>query len=172
MFQSEDWSIQRRDGSLNPMMRRFFAQLTLVCALMFQVAPVSGQDAVPESAKSLAGEIHTVLYGGYWSNGGDEGFFRAVVIAEGVEHVNHSLYLQWVKVDIEQQSYVLSSSVSIEEINTGHAENYVLELTREESVFGTLRMTVVVTRVRSGGEIKYRLTANGAEGAYKITRIN
>jgi len=152
--------------------RQSLAALGLAGALMLQSLPASSQDAVPASVSSLEGEIHSVVNGGYWSDSEDEGFIRAVIVAEGLEHVNHSLYLQWVKVDIEEQSYVLSASVGIKEINSGHAENYVLELKREDSELGTLRMMVVVTRVRSGGEIKYLLTADGAEGSYKITKIN
>ena len=65
-----------------------------VTILMLDIGTSAGQNKIPHSVYSLCVNIHTVLSGGYWSNHGVDGSFRAVVTEAGVEHANQSLFLQ------------------------------------------------------------------------------
>jgi hypothetical protein len=143
----------------------------LALATVLHGTPASSQEAVPRAVASLDAHVHTVLAGGYWWNDEAEGFFRAAVIADGVEHVDHSLYLQWVKIDPDKDAYAVAASAGVDEIRAGDGEGGLIELSHDDSEFGTLRMTVIVKRDRSNDDLKFRLSADGTLGAYTIEPI-
>ena len=77
-----------------------------VFALLFicLISPPSiAQNESFKAAEKIPVNIHSVMSGGYWSAGKDEGSFRAVVTAGGVEHVVHRLYIQWLRNDAKTQ---------------------------------------------------------------------
>jgi len=51
---------------------------------------------------------------------------RVVVVAGGVEHVGHRLFLQWLRSDAKTQSYELVRTVNVTELNL--AQGYLLEV--------------------------------------------
>ena len=154
-------------------MKRHLTAMTVVLACGGSFSPLASQEAVPGSVTALAADIVGVEAGGYWSSGSTEGFYRAVVTSAGVEHVNNSIYLQWVKVNLDDATYEIASSVPINEINVGHTEGYLIDVTRDkEAEIGSLLMTVTVNRARSGDTITYQLTADGQFGKYKLARTN
>jgi len=55
-----------------------FAALTLFC---LGVVPGFAQDTTFKAVKTVSPNIHTIMTGGFWNQGRQEGFFRAVVTA-------------------------------------------------------------------------------------------
>ncbi|NNE25048.1 MAG: hypothetical protein HKN11_20800 [Rhizobiales bacterium] len=154
-------------------MKRHLTAVTVVLACAGSFSPLAGQETVPGSVTALAADIVGVEAGGYWSNGSTEGFYRAVVTSAGVEHVNNSLYLQWVSVNLDDASYAIAASVSIDEINVSHTQGYLIDVARDkETEIGTLRMKITVHRSRSGDTTTYQLTADGQLGKYKLAKVN
>jgi hypothetical protein len=122
--------------------------------------PITGLDA----------RIHSVTSGGYWSDDDNEGFFRAVVAAEGVETTSHNLYLQWLAVDLDKGTYAVLSTSSVDEVNADRADGGVIAVAMDAAAeFGTLRLVVTVTRPRTEVKTRYTLTADGVIGAYRLT---
>ena len=133
---------------------------------------LAGQGGIPETVRELGTDIAAVESGGYWSRDSEEGSFRLVVTAAGIEHVNHRLFLQWIKNNIDDGTQVVVSTVSIDEINSGQSEGYVIDLARDKDAkFGTLRVKVSARRERSNDKITYELTADGRVGRYKLTKM-
>lgn len=150
---------------------RLAGLLGLTVAVAFYGDPVVGGEAVPTSVKSLDAHIHTVVAGGYWSKGDAEGFFRAVVAADGVHQVSHKLYLQWVKIDPDKGSYAVAASIGIRQVNADHAGGDLIDLTRDDSELGTFQMLVVVKREGAKEDLRFRLSANETFGTYTIREI-
>ncbi|MCP4936681.1 MAG: hypothetical protein GY927_21385 [bacterium] len=147
----------------------FTLAAALAATIAFSGSTMGAKHAIPRSVTSLAADISTVEAGGYWSRGSSEGFYRVIVKAAGVEHVKHSLFLQWIKTNIEKGSYSVVKSVSIKEINTRYSQGYTIKLSRDKKAkFGTLRVKILVSRERSKGTITYALAADGRVGKYKL----
>ena len=87
--------------------------------LTFSAVAGFAQNSNFEAAHSVPPNIHTVQTGGYWAVGEDEGFFRVVITAGGVEHVSHRLYIQWLRNNATIQSYELVRTVNVTELNLG-----------------------------------------------------
>lgn len=138
----------------------FFAIL-LIC---LSALPAISQNEPFEAAENVPVGIHHVAAGGFWTVGKDEGFFRAVVIAGGVEHVVHRLYIQWLRSDPNKQSYELVRTVNVRELNQG--QGHVLEV---KTSFGDINaFKVDVTANSRGGKAKrFAITAKG-DGKYAI----
>lgn len=143
----------------------------LALATTLHGTPASSQEVVPNAVGSLDAHVHTVVAGGYWLNDAAEGFFRAVVIADGVEHVDNALYLQWVAIDPDKDAYAVAASVGVGEINAGRGGGGLIDLSQAESEFGTLELIVVVRHERSNDDLRFRLSADGTLGAYEIEEI-
>ena len=80
---------------------------------------------MPGNVTSLGSDVHSVVHGGYWSSGETEGFYRAVVTTAGFEHVSHSLFLQWVRINLEQGTYEVAATVPIKEIYAEQAQGHL-----------------------------------------------
>ena len=146
--------------SYDQFVRLAIALLCLGCAAL----PAAGQNQAFESAEKTPVAVHSVSTGGFWMSGNAEGFFRTVVIAGGVEHVSHRLFIQWLKNDPATQSYQLVRTSNVRELNLDAA--YVLKVT---TAFGDInRFKITVTANARGREAKrFAITAKG-EGGYTI----
>ena len=133
-------------------------------ALNFNVVPGQAQNAAFEAADNISPNIHTVQTGGYWAVGNDEGSFRIIVTAGGVEHVSHLLYIQWLRNNTTTQSYELVRTVWVSELNSEQGQ--VLEVANlfgDENAF-----EINVTANSRGGDAKrFAIIARG-EGKYLI----
>jgi len=122
-----------------------------------------------EVASALNPVVHSVVNGGYWSQGDREGFLRAIVIAGGTEHVSHTLFLQWVSTESTTGKQVIAATISIDEISANSSEGKLIVLKRDENAdFGTFRATIIVTGTRSQSENKYLLTSDDHIRSYKL----
>jgi hypothetical protein len=88
--------------SPNPLRVRALRQRLAACAVLATAvacadaerldSPVdSHSSALPELPASLS----SVVTGGQWSDSGNEGFFRIVVLDQGWEHIRSSVFIQW-----------------------------------------------------------------------------
>ena len=141
------------------------ATLSVLFFLCLSPFPAYAQNDAFEAAENVPAGIHHVSAGGFWTGGGHEGFFRAVVVAGGVEHVSHRLFIQWLTSDAKTQAYELIRSVNVKELNLGHG--YVLDI---KTVFGDVNAFKidVTANSRGGGIKKFAITAKG-DGNY-VTR--
>ncbi len=131
------------------------------------------QGPVPDSVAALDVAIHTVVAGGHWSDGAQEGSFRVIVTEAGVEHVSQQLYLQWLATDADTGSTEVAATVPVDEINERRAEEQVLSLDRDDSAeFGTLRLNVRAAGVHSNEELRYLVTAAGPAGKYNVQSMD
>ena len=127
--------------------------------------PSNAQNEAFEAAEQVPASIHTAMSGGFWTAGKDEGFFRAIVVAGGIEHVSHRLHIQWLRVNAESQSYELIRTVSVKELNLG--QGFVLEVMTSFGDFNSFKIDVTANS-RGGGKAKrFAITAKG-DGKYKI----
>ena len=120
--------------------------------------PSSAQDESFKAVEKTPVTIHSLASGGYWSVGKDEGFFRAVITADGVEHVVHRLYIQWLKNDANTQGYELVRTVNVKELNLGHG--YVMRVKTSFGDINSFKIDVTANS-RSGEEKHYAITAKG-----------
>ena len=127
-------------------------------------APSIAQNESFETAEQVPPSIHHVASGGFWTAGKDEGFFRAVVTAGGVEHVSHRLFIQWLKSDAKTQRYAVVRTVNVTELNLGHG--HVLEV---QTSFGDINAfkVDVSANSRGGKSRRFAITAKG-DGKYAI----
>lgn len=126
--------------------------------------PAYAQNESFEAAEKVPAGIHYAAADGFWTQGKDEGFFRAIVTAGGVEHVAHRLYIQWLRSDAKTQGYELVRTVNVKELNLGHG--HVLEV---KTAFGDINAFKidVTANSRGNGARKFAITANG-KGKYVI----
>ena len=138
--------------------------LVMLLLLSLSSARPMAQNEPFEIAEQLAPGIHHVASGGFWTAGKDEGFFRVIVIAGGVEHVSHRLFIQWLKTDAKTQRYEALRTVNVTELNLGHG--HALEV---HSSFGEINaFKVAVTANSRGGKSRhFSVTAKG-NGKYAI----
>ena len=138
-----------------------------VAMLLFYMSlttPSLAQNEAFEIAEQVPAGIHSVMSGGFWTLGKDEGFFRALVIAGGVEHVSHRLYLQWLRIDAKTRSYDLLRTVNVKELNLG--QGYVLEVKTSFGDFNAFKVDVTANS-RGGQAKKIAITLKG-DGKYAI----
>ena len=139
----------------------FVAMLLLGLSL---ATPSNAQNEAFEAAEQVPAGINSVMKDGFWTLGKDEGFFRVVVVAGGVEHVSHRLYIQWIRVNSKTQGYELIRTVNVKELNLGHG--FVLEV---KTSFGDINsFKIDITANSRGGKAKrFAITAKG-DGKYTI----
>lgn len=131
----------------------------LVCASL-----LAAQNAQAEVASHIPASIHQVTSGGSWSQGKQEGFYRAVVTARGIEHVSHRLYIQWLRVNPQKQRYELIRTVGVKEINAGHGQ--VLSV---HTTFGNVNaFRINVTAKTPGGKSRRYVISVRRIGRYSI----
>lgn len=79
------------------------------------VAGGSAVDSEREAVSQLNVHIDTVVSGGHWCRGEDEGFYRVIVYTSGLEEVYHHLYVQLLKVDPEKHDVLLDRGLPVKE---------------------------------------------------------
>lgn len=138
-----------------------FIAMLLLC---LSALPSAAQNESFEDTERVPASIHHVASGGYWAVGGEEGYFRAVVVAGGIEHVVHRLYIQWLRNDMKTQGYKLIRTVNVKELNMGHG--YILKV---KTAFGNENAFKIDISAHSrGGQAKrFAITAKG-DGRYVI----
>ena len=138
-----------------------FVAILLLC---LSSSPSGAQNESSDAAEQVPVSIHHVAAGGFWTLGKDEGFFRAIIVAGGVEHVSHRLYIQWLRVNAKIQSYELVRTVNVKELNLGHG--FVLEV---KTSFGDINaFKIDITANSRGGKAKrFAITVKG-DGRYAI----
>lgn len=143
--------------------RQTVALFVMIFGLGVAAAPSNAQDALFADAKTTPASIHKVAAGGHWMKGTDEGFFRVVVAAGGVEHVVHRLYIQWIRLDPDTQDYQLARTVSVKELNEGHGS--LLDVETEFPDLDRLKITVKASP-RGGGPARRSIITVKGVGAY------
>jgi hypothetical protein len=139
----------------------FVAMLLLGLSL---ATPSNAQNEAFEAAEQVPAGIHSVMTSGFWTLGKDEGFFRVVVVAGGVEHVSHRLYIQWLRSDAKTQGYDLIRTVNVKELNLGHG--FVLEVKTSSGEINSFKIDI--TANGRGGKVKrFAITVKG-DGKYAI----
>ena len=143
---------------------RFPTGLFALLFLCLSALPSSAQNTSFEAAERVPASVHSAMSGGFWTHGSDEGFFRAVVIAGGVEHVVHRLYIQWLKTDTKTQSYALIRTANVKELNLGHG--HVLDV---KTSFGDINsFKIDVTANTRGGKARHFAIIAKGDGQYTI----
>ena len=126
--------------------------------------PSNAQNEVFEAAEQVPASIHSAKSGGFWTAGEDEGIFRVVVVAGGVEHVKHRLYIQWLRSDAKTQSNELIRTVNVQELNMG--QGYLLDVKTSFGDFNSFKIDVTARSLRVKTK-KFAITAKG-DGKYTI----
>jgi hypothetical protein len=139
----------------------FVATLFLCLSL---TTPSNAQNEAFEAADQVPASIHSAMSGGFWTADKDEGFFRVVVVAGGVEHVWHRLYIQWLRSDAKTQSYELVRTVNVQELNLG--QGYLLEVKTSFGDFNSFKIDVTAKSLRVKTR-RFAITAKG-DGKYMI----
>jgi len=137
----------------------------LAIAICLASAPSAAADDFLTDAKGIPASIHEIAAGGYWSAAENEGFFRVVVVAAGVEHVVHRLYIQWLAIDAETGGYRLVRTVAVEEINGGPGATLDIEAAFPD--LNRLDLSIEV-HPRGGGPGQSLVLVAGGNGAYEI----
>jgi hypothetical protein len=137
---------------------RFTASFLAVIIFFLSTPRSNAQNDSFETAKQVLAGVYHVASGGFWTAGKDEGFFRAVVTAGGVEHVSHHLFIQWLRSDAKVQGYALVRTVNVKELNLGHG--YLLEI---RTSFGDMNAfeVNVTENSRDGKRWRFAITAKG-----------
>lgn len=143
---------------------RVVASFFAILFLCLSAPPSNAQNESFDAAEQVPASVHSAMSGGFWTRGKEEGFFRVVVIAGGVEHVAHRLYIQWLRTNTKKQSYELVRTVNVKELNLGHG--FVLDV---KTSFGDINaFRIDVTANSRGGKVKhFAITAKG-DGKYEI----
>ncbi len=133
--------------------------------IMLSATPVSADDLALEQAELVPAVIHVVQSGGFWSTGDDEGYFRAVIISGGVEHVSHQLFIQWMRSNSESQDYELARTAKVEELSNGN----VLEVSTDFGDINAFEVNVAASS-RDGNVTKYQIVV-GARQKYSLQKL-
>jgi hypothetical protein len=126
------------------------------------------EDGSRAAASDVPPNIHLVSSGGYWSRGEREGFFRIIVTADGIEHISHRLFLQWMAIDPVTQSYSVVDTRDVKETNEGHG--YLLDVKVEYGAPGSVDLSVFARRDRPPQEIHFTISAKGDGSYYVMSR--
>ena len=94
---------------------RLVTSFPAIFLLCLSALPTAAQNESFEAAEGVSVSINSVMSGGLWTRGKDEGFFRTVITADGVEHVVNRLYIQWLKINTDNQTYELVRTVNVKE---------------------------------------------------------
>lgn len=143
---------------------RFLIACALASFAGLTTSPAFAQNEPFETAEQVPAGIHNVAAGGFWTLGKNEGFFRAVVVARGVEDVSHHLFIQWLQTNANTQAYELIRTVSVTELNLGHG--HVLDV---KTAFGDINAFKIDVTANSRGSPpkNFSITVAG-DGKYAI----
>lgn len=129
--------------------------LTLVASLIvlqFSAGLAIAGDRSVTDAKATPAGVHRVVAGGEWSRDGMSGFYRAIVVAGGVEHVSHRLFVQWIAVTRDPEPYRVLQTTAIEELDTGHGS--IMTIKAAFPKMEVMRLSVTA-RDRSGERARH-----------------
>ena len=140
------------------------AGLYAILLLFIGTVPANAQNQAFEAAEKVPASVHSTISGGYWSRGKDEGFFRTIVVAGGVEHVTHRLYIQWLRADAKTQRYELIRTVNVKELNL--ERGYFFDVKTSFGDINSFRVDVTA-KTRGGKTKRFAITATG-NGEYSI----
>jgi len=143
---------------------KFATSFVLLLLFCLSSSPSNAQDASFEAAKRVPVSIHTAMAGGFWTHSKNEGFFRVIVTAGGVEHVAHRLYIQWLRTDVNKQNYELIRTVSVKELNLG--QGHILKVKTSFGDFNAFKVDVTANS-RGGKSRRFAITVKG-NGEYVI----
>jgi len=143
---------------------RFFAAYASIIVVCLSALPSYAQNESFDAADQVPANVHSAMSGGFWTVGSDEGFFRAVVIAGGVEQVAHRFYIQWLRSDLNTQSYELVRTVNVKELNLGHG--HVLTVKTSFGDINSFKIEIVANS-RGGKAKRFSITAK-SDGKYTI----
>lgn len=120
-----------------------------------------------QAAGAVPANVASVVSGGHWSRGGAEGFYRAVVTESGVEHVDQSLFVQWIGVDADTGFYSVVSSVPVTELDAGHSQGRIIEVNaRQGEADVTFGFSATVTGEHTGSSEVYVIVPAQHPGVY------
>jgi hypothetical protein len=144
--------------------RHFITSFLTILLLCLSTLASNAQNESFDAAEQVPSNIHSVMSGGFWTSGQDEGFFRTVVTAGGVEHVSHRLFIQWLKNNAKTQGYELVRTVNVKELNLGHG--HTLEVKTSFGDVNSFKIEVTVY-LRDGKAERFAITVKG-NGKYVI----
>lgn len=123
------------------------------------------QDGFKSAALNTPSGVHRVEAGGYWFRNDAEGFYRAIIVSGGIEHVQHRLYVQWLALDTKTNEYVALATREIVETNLPQGL-----ITSMNADFGDLETMVLSVITRTRDDIKHKFTIRVlADGSYTAT---
>lgn len=142
--------------------------IAFMLGFAFLRIPLAAEEWSAADAKALPAGINKVVSGGYWARDGEEGFFRAVIVADGIEHVAQHLYLQWLRIDHSTQGYRVVSTVPVKEVNSAHGAVF-------DAVVGftdgrKMKLDISI-KPRSGGAAKEITVIANADGTYAVVGL-
>lgn len=143
---------------------QYVASFIAILLLCLSALPSRAQNEPFEAAEQVPASIHSAMSGGFWTRGKDEGFFRTVVTAGGVEHVAHRLFIQWLRFRAMSQGYELVRTVNVKELNLG--QGYVLDVKTSFGDINSFKISVTANS-RGGKPKRFSITAKG-DGKYTI----
>ena len=85
---------------------------------LIHVGMVAAQDGAQFSAEisTLTPQIESVISGGRWKRGDEEGSFR-LISRVGFEHIRNEAYLQWIRESLDpDQPSIIERTVEIKEV--------------------------------------------------------
>lgn len=137
----------------------------LFAVLVAQASPALAQPLGTELAEveALPAHIATVVTGGEWQAGEEQGFYRIVVTAGGIDHVSNRIYVQRLALDFAENGYRLVETRGVEEIN-----RQTVAASVEADFYGRDRPVVTIsTTDREMKSRSYRLTLM-PDGKYRL----
>jgi hypothetical protein len=157
-------------------------RIPLVAVLGWAVMLIAGRPAAPASdassrdadrrraATNLDPAIHTVVSGGCWSRGKDEGYYRVIVYEDGFEEVSHHVVVQLIRLDFDRHGFSVVMTVPIAETRALDLAFRELRLTSVPSVCGPAVYEATATRRTLGGSRTEHVTLRvEPSGSYAVT---
>jgi hypothetical protein len=143
-------------------------RFTIAAALLLPLSvAVWAQDELLKDVRSLPPHVHSVLSGGYWEHGNQDGFYRVVVLAGGFEHVIARLYVQWISTDQVTRDYKIVRTVNVTEFNGGGASGIQPTL-RFTPGAKNLQIELAVTPRDGNGRTEKRTLTVMFDGRYTL----
>jgi hypothetical protein len=146
---------------------RLLPSLALAGALV--ASTCGARSLAAQQADKVAGidpDVYSVVTGGYWRSGEDEGSYRIVIVRRGWEHVHGELHLQWLRDDQEKFATTVARSIPVREVNDGD----VWSLGAGTFILSEDRPTVLVlpaTHTYTLAKGSFRITL-GPPGEYRV----
>jgi hypothetical protein len=102
----------RRQSGIAPLV---LAAALLACSGAANAGSESLTAAESHVVSRLNVHLATIVSGGHWCRGEEEGFYRVVVYSDGIEEVYHHLYIQLLQVDLEKHDVLVDRTWPVKE---------------------------------------------------------